>query len=95
MIRAGRNRARTLQASELQRLFRLSYGALLVQHGDSRARERHQLVGYQVDEHVRHRAVERLESEPSQVARTDTTWYQNHPRLKHNRQWRWHTPKGQ
>ena len=25
---------------------------LLVKHGDSRARERHQLIGYQVDEHV-------------------------------------------
>ena len=48
---------------------------LTVKHGDSRARERHQLIGYQVDEHIRHRAVERLEGEPSQVARAgaDTT----------------------
>ena len=73
MIRAREESS--LQASELQSLYQLSYGPLLVKHGDSRARERHQLIGYQVDEHIRHRAVERLEGEPSQVARAgaDTT----------------------
>ena len=53
----------------------------LVEHRDARAGERHQLIGYQVDEHVRHRTVERLESEPSQVARAgaDTTqWHLGH-----------------
>ena len=69
MIRARVESTRGLEASELQRLFRLSYGSMLVQHRDS---ERHQLIGYQVDEHVRHRAVERLESEPSQAERVLT-----------------------
>ena len=56
----------------------MSYGPLLVKHGDSCARERHQLIGYQVNEHVRHRAVERLESEPSQVARTGADATEGH-----------------
>ena len=51
---------------------------ILVKHGDSRARERHQLIGYQVDEHVRHRAVERLEGEPSQVARAGADATEGH-----------------
>ena len=59
----GRNRACGLQASELQSLFQLSYGSLLVKHGDACARKRYQLIGYQVDEHICHRAVERLEGE--------------------------------
>ena len=37
-----------------------------------------QRAGYQVDEHVRHRAVERLESELSQVARTGADTAQGH-----------------
>ena len=40
--------------------------------------QRHQLIGYQVDEHIRHRAVERLEGEPSQVARTSADATQRH-----------------
>ena len=56
----------------------MSYGPLLVKHGDSCARERHQLKGYQVDEHIRHGAVERLESEPSQVARTSADATEGH-----------------
>ena len=36
---------------------------------DGHARERHQLVGHQVDEQVRRRAVQSLEDEPSKVAR--------------------------
>ena len=50
----------------------------LVKHGNARAGERHQLVGYQVDEHVRHRAVERLEGEPSQVARAGADATEGH-----------------
>ena len=65
MIRARAESS--LRSSELKSLFQLSYGSLLVKHGDTCARERHQLIGYQVDEHIRHRAVERLEGEPSQV----------------------------
>ena len=56
----------------------MSYGPLLVKHGDSRVRERHQLIGYQVDEHIRHRAVERLEGEPSQVARAGADATEGH-----------------
>ena len=56
----------------------MSYGSLLVKHGDSCARERHQLTGYQVDEHVRHRAVKRLEGEPSQIARTSADATEGH-----------------
>ena len=53
----------------------------LVEHRDARAGERHQLVGHQVDEQVRHRAVQALEGEPSKVARAgaDTTqWHLGH-----------------
>ena len=56
----------------------MSYGSLLVKHGDACARERHQLIGSQVDEHIRHRAVERLEGEPSQVARTSANATEGH-----------------
>ena len=56
----------------------MSYESLLVKHGDTCARERHQLIGYQVDEHIRHRAVERLEGEPSQVARTSADATEGH-----------------
>ena len=62
---SAQGRRRILKGTRLQSLYQLSYGALLVKHGDSRARERHQLICYQVDEHVRHRAVERFEGEPS------------------------------
>ena len=48
-------------------LFQLSYESLLVKHGDTCARERHQLIGYQVDEHIRHCAVERLVRSPERV----------------------------
>ena len=37
-------------------------------HDRRRAGERHQLVGHQVDEQVRHRAVQALEGEPGKVA---------------------------
>ena len=53
----------------------------LVQHRDARAGERHQLVGHQVDEQVRHRAVQALEIEPGKVAQAgaDTTqWHLGH-----------------
>ena len=62
-------------------LWRIRLCRELVEHRDARAGERHQLIGYQVDEHVRHRTVERLEGEPSQVARAgaDTTqWHLGH-----------------
>ena len=36
----------------------------LVKHRDARAGERHQLVGHQMNEQVRHRAVQALEGEP-------------------------------
>ena len=36
------------------------------------------VTGYQVDEHIRHRAVERLEGEPSQVARTSADATEGH-----------------
>ena len=42
----------------------------LVKHGNARAGERHQLVGHQMNEQVRHRAVQALEGEPGKVART-------------------------
>ena len=41
----------------------------LVKHRDARAGERHQLVGHQMNEQVRHRAVQALEGEPG----ADTT----------------------
>ena len=69
MIRA-RAGACGLQASELQSLFQLSYGSLLVKHGDSCARER------QVDEHIL--IVERLEGEPSQVAQASADATEGH-----------------
>ena len=56
----------------------MSYGSLLVKHGDTCSRERHQLIGYQVDEHIRHRAVKRLAGEPSQVARTSADSTEGH-----------------
>ena len=40
----------------------------LVKHRDARAGERHQLVGHQMNEQVRHRAVQALEGEPGKVA---------------------------
>ena len=40
----------------------------LVKHGNARAGERHQLVGHQMNEQVRHRAVQALEGEPGKVA---------------------------
>ena len=46
----------------------------LVQDGHTRSGERHQLVGHQMNEQVRHRAVQALEGEPGKVARhADTT----------------------
>ena len=62
--------AKMIRAREESSLRSPSFGAaeplpielwiLLVKHGDTCARERHQLIGYQVDEHIRHCAVERL-----------------------------------
>ena len=40
----------------------------LVKHGNARAGECHQLVGHQMNEQVRHRAVQALEGEPGKVA---------------------------
>ena len=39
----------------------------LVKHGNARAGERHQLVGHQMNEQVRHRAVQALEGEPGKT----------------------------
>ena len=50
----------------------------LVKHRDARAGERHQLVGHQVDEQVRHRAVQALEGEPGKVARAGADTTQRH-----------------
>ena len=50
----------------------------LSQHRDARARERHQLVGYQMNEQVRHRAVQALEGEPGKVARAGADATQRH-----------------
>ena len=44
----------------------------LVKHGNARAGECHQLVGHQMNEQVRHRAVQALEGEPGKVARAGT-----------------------
>ena len=44
----------------------------------ARRLERHQLIGCQVDEHIRHRAVERLEGEPSQVAQASADATEGH-----------------
>ena len=38
----------------------------LVKHGNARAEKRDQLVGHQMNEQVRHRAVQALEGEPGQ-----------------------------
>ena len=47
----------------------------LIKYRDARAGERHELVGHQIYEQVRHRAVQALEGEPGKVARAgaDTT----------------------
>ena len=50
----------------------------LVQHRDGRAGERHQLVGHQTNEQVRHRAVQALEGEPGKVARAGADTTQRH-----------------
>ena len=50
----------------------------LVKHGNARAGERHQLVGHQMNEQVRHRAVQALEGEPSKVARAGADATQRH-----------------
>ena len=44
----------------------------LVKHGNARAGERHQLVGHQMNEQVRHRAVQALEGEPGSPERVLT-----------------------
>ena len=51
---------------------------LLVKHRDARAGERHQLVGHQMNEQVRHRAVQVLEGEPGKVARAGADTTQRH-----------------
>ena len=43
----------------------------LVKHGNARAGECHQLVGHQMNEQVRHRAVQALEGEPGKVAQVE------------------------
>ena len=50
----------------------------LVKHRDARAGERHQLVGHQMNEQVRHRAVQALEGEPGKVAPTGADTTQRH-----------------
>ena len=50
----------------------------LVKHRDARAGERHQLVGHQMNEQVRHRAVQALEGEPGKVARASADATQRH-----------------
>ena len=53
----------------------------LIKHRDARAGERRQLVGHQMDEQVRHRAVQALEGEPGKVAQAsaDTAhWHLGH-----------------
>ena len=50
----------------------------LVKHGNARAGERHQLVGHQMNEQVRHRAVQALEGEPGKVARASADTTQRH-----------------
>ena len=50
----------------------------LVKHRDARAGERHQLVGHQMNEQVRHRAVQALEGEPGKVARAGADATQRH-----------------
>ena len=50
----------------------------LVKRGNARAGERHQLVGHQMNEQVRHRAVQALEGEPGKVARAGADATQRH-----------------
>ena len=50
----------------------------LVKHGNARAGKRHQLVGRQMNEQVRHRAVQALEGEPGKVARASADTTQRH-----------------
>ena len=50
----------------------------LVKHRDARAGERHQLLGHQMNEQVRHRAVQALEGEPGKVARAGADTTQRH-----------------
>ena len=50
----------------------------LVKHGNARAGECHQLVGHQMNEQVRHRAVQALEGEPGKVARAGADTTQRH-----------------
>ena len=50
----------------------------LVKHGKARAGERHQLVGHQMNEQVRHCAVQALEGEPGKVARAGADTTQRH-----------------
>ena len=50
----------------------------LVKHGNARAGERHQLVGHQMNEQVRHRAVQALEGEPGKVSRAGADTTQRH-----------------
>ena len=54
-----------------------AHGAL-VKHGNARVEERHQLVGHQMNEQVRHRAVQALEGAPSKVARAGSDTTQRH-----------------
>ena len=50
----------------------------LVKRGNARAGERHQLVGRQMNEQVRHRAVQALEGEPGKIARAGADTTQRH-----------------
>ena len=50
----------------------------LVKHGNARAGERYQLVGHQMNEQVRHRAVQALEGEPGKVARASADATEGH-----------------
>ena len=50
----------------------------LVKHRDARAGERHQLIYHQMNEQVRHRAVQALEGEPDKVARAGADTTQRH-----------------
>ena len=50
----------------------------LGKHGNARAGERHQLVGHQMNEQVRHRAVQALEGEPGKVARAGADATEGH-----------------
>ena len=50
----------------------------LVKHGNARAGERHQLVGHQMNEQVRHRAVQAFEGELRKIARAGADTTQRH-----------------